>query len=64
MVTILETMVQPLLPLLKEEGNRLKDDAQIYNLPFAHFSKLLDIFQVDMVNSISSSTLILQNDRS
>ena len=25
MVTILETMVQPVVPLLKEEGNRLKE---------------------------------------
>jgi len=28
MATVFETIVQPLLPLLKEEANSLKDDAQ------------------------------------
>jgi hypothetical protein len=30
MVTIFETIIQPLLPLLKEEASRLKEDAQLY----------------------------------
>ena len=52
MVTILETMVQPLLPLLKEEGNRLKDDAQIYKLSLYYFTFSLIYAVIKPIKSI------------
>ena len=52
MVTILETMVQPLLPLLKEEGNRLKDDAQIYKLSLYYFTFSLIYAVIKQIKSI------------
>lgn len=52
MVTILETMVQPLLPLLKEEGSRLKDDAQIYKLSLDYFTFSLIDAVIKQIKSI------------
>ena len=52
MVTILETMVQPLLPLLKEEGSRLKDDAQIYKLSLYYFTFSLIYAVIKQIQSI------------
>ncbi len=36
MVTIFETIIQPLLPLLKEEASQLKEDAQLYKLSLCY----------------------------
>ena len=44
MVTIFETIVEPLLTPLKEEADLLKNDAKLYNLAFVHFSEPFGIY--------------------
>ena len=52
MVTIFETIIQPLLPLLKEEANRLKDDAQLYKLSLFYFTLSLSYAVIKQIKSI------------
>ncbi|MBK8753935.1 MAG: hypothetical protein IPL99_20810 [Candidatus Competibacteraceae bacterium] len=32
-----EKIIEPVILLIKEEQNRLKNDEKLYNAPFAHF---------------------------
>jgi hypothetical protein len=52
MATIFETIVQPLLPLLKEEVNRLKDDESTYKLSLHYFTLSLIYAVIHPVKSI------------
>gem|GEM_PF-5661216 len=52
MATVFETIVQPLLPLLKEEANSLKDDAQIYKLSLYYFTLSLVYAVIKQIQSI------------
>ena len=52
MVTIFETIIQPLLPLLKEAANRLKDDAQLYKLSLFYFTLSLSYAVIKQIKSI------------
>jgi len=52
MVTVFETMGQPLLPLLKEEANSLKNDAQIYKLSLYYFTLSLVYAVIKQIESI------------
>ncbi|MCK7580923.1 MAG: hypothetical protein MZV65_38445 [Chromatiales bacterium] len=53
MATIFETIIQPLLPLLKEEVNRLKDDEPTYKLSLHYFtlSLIYAVIQSSQVHS-------------
>ena len=52
MATIFETIIQPLLPLLKEEVNRLKDDEPTYKLSLHYFTLSLIYAVIHPVKSI------------
>ncbi len=52
MVTVFETMIQPLIPLLKEEANQLKNDEQTYKLSFYYFALSLIYIVINQVKSI------------
>lgn len=52
MMTIFETIIQPLLPLLKEEASQLKEDAQLYKLSLAYFTRSLSYAVIKQIKSI------------
>ena len=52
MVTIFETIIQPLLPLLKEEASQLKEDAQLYKLSLCYFTLSLSYAVIKQIQSI------------
>ena len=52
MVTIFETIIQPLLPLLKEEASQLKEDAQLYKLSLSYFTLSLSYAVIKQIKSI------------
>jgi hypothetical protein len=51
-MTVFETMIQPLIPLLKEEANQLKNDEQTYKLSFYYFALSLIYIVINQVKSI------------
>jgi hypothetical protein len=51
-VTVFETIIQPLLPLLNEEALRLKGDAQTYKLSLHYFILSLVYAVINQVRSI------------
>lgn len=51
-VTVFETIIQPLLPLLNEEAHRLKGDAQTYKLSLHYFMLSLIYAVIHQVRSI------------
>ena len=52
MVTIFETIIEPLLPLLKEEASQLKEDAQLYKLSLSYFTLSLSYAVIKQIQSI------------
>lgn len=52
MATIFETIIQPLIPLLKEEANQLKNDEQTYKLSLYYFTLSLIYIVINQVKSI------------
>ncbi|MCK7577044.1 MAG: IS4 family transposase [Chromatiales bacterium] len=56
MSTIFETIIQPLIPLLKEEANRLKNDEKTYKLSLYYFT--LSLIYV-VINQIKSMRLLI-----
>jgi len=52
MMTIFETILRPLLPLLKEEVNQLKDDERTYKLSLYYFTLSLIYAVINQVKSI------------
>ena len=52
MVTIFETIIRPLLPLLKEEARQLPDDAQLYKLSLSYFTLGLGYAVIKQIKSI------------
>lgn len=51
-LTVFETLIQPLLPLLNEEVDRLKDDAQMYKLSLYYFTLSLVYAVINQIRSI------------
>ena len=52
MSTIFETIIQPLIPLLKEEANRLKNDEKTYKLSLYYFTLSLIYVVINQIKSI------------
>ncbi len=52
MATIFEEIIQPLIPLLKEEANQLKNDEKMYKLSLYYFILSLVYIVINQVKSI------------
>ena len=52
MSTIFETIIQPLIPLVKEEANQLKNDEKTYQLSLYYFTLSLIYIVINQVKSI------------
>ena len=52
MAIIFETIIQPLIPLIKEEANQLKNDEQTYQLSLYYFTLSLIYIVINQVKSI------------
>jgi hypothetical protein len=62
MATVFETILQPLLPLLKEEASRLKEDAQIYKLSLYYFTLSLLYAVIKQIKSIRLLITAIKTD--
>ena len=51
-----EKIIEPVILLIKEEQNRLKNDEKLYNAPFAHFPNRFGFRQAAMARSKLVST--------
>mgnify|MGYP003433122011 FL=1 len=52
MAIIFETIIQPLIPLVKEEANQLKNDEKTYQLSLYYFTLSLIYIVINQVKSI------------
>jgi hypothetical protein len=52
MAIIFETIIQPLIPLIKEEANQLKNDEKTYKLSLYYFTLSLIYIVINQVKSI------------
>ncbi len=57
--TVFETILGPLLPLLREQCAQLKDDANTYNLRFAPMAKSFLNYYLDFFDSVLVYSIIL-----
>jgi hypothetical protein len=62
MATVFETILQALLPLLKEEASRLKEDAQIYKLSLYYFTLSLIYAVIKQIKSIRLLITAIKTD--